>query len=72
MLFIFASSVSIDLFPEADFILIDAPCTGTGIIGKKVDIRIGEIDDDDDDDFESEIEDEEDDLEEFYGSGGED
>ena len=30
---------SIDLFPEADFILIDAPCTGTGIIGKKVDIR---------------------------------
>lgn len=40
--------------------------------GKKVDIRIGEIDDDDDDDFESEIEEEEDDLEEFYGSGGED
>ena len=30
---------SIDLFPDADFILIDAPCTGTGIIGRKVDIR---------------------------------
>ena len=30
---------SIDVFPDADFILVDAPCTGTGIIGRKVDIR---------------------------------
>ena len=30
---------SIDSFPYADYILIDAPCTGTGVIGKNVDIR---------------------------------
>jgi len=30
---------SIDSFTDADFILIDAPCTGTGIIGRKADIR---------------------------------
>ena len=30
---------SVDSFPYADYILIDAPCTGTGVIGKNVDIR---------------------------------
>ncbi len=30
---------TMDYFPKADKILVDAPCTGTGVIGRKPDIR---------------------------------
>ena len=30
---------TIDNFPKASFVLVDAPCTGTGVMGKRADLR---------------------------------
>ena len=28
-----------DLYLKSDYIIVDAPCSGTGVLGKKLDIR---------------------------------